>query len=135
VGERDCPELDGVRVLIVDDDADSREMLAMVLERSGAKIDMAESAAEAVAAFQSQHPHALLLDLGLPDEDGFQLLKKLRGLASEGEDIPAIALTGYGSAEDQERSREGGFQAHLVKPVALSDVIASVVRVLQSRRP
>jgi CheY-like chemotaxis protein len=112
----------------VDDDADSRDMLAIVLERSGAEVATAESAAEALASFQLHQPHVLLLDLGLPDEDGFSLLRKLREL---GEEVPAIALTGYGSPEDRDQTRNGGFQAHLVKPVALSDMLDSVARVLQ----
>jgi CheY-like chemotaxis protein len=135
MSDGDRAEFDGVRVLVVDDDADSREMLAMVLERSGARVAMAESAADAIVAFQRQHPHVLLLDLGLPDEDGFGLLKKLRALASAGEEIPAIALTGYGSSEDREQTRSGGFQAHLVKPVALTDVLDSVARILPLRPP
>jgi CheY-like chemotaxis protein len=128
-----CPELDGAQVLVVDDDADSREMLALVLERSGAQVSMAESASEAVSAFQRQRPEVLLLDLGLPDEDGFSLLRKLRALTSDGGEIPAIALTGYGSPEDREQTRIGGFQAHLVKPVALSDMLDAVAQVLRSR--
>jgi CheY-like chemotaxis protein len=128
-----CPELDGTQVLVVDDDADSREMLALVLERSGARVSMAESASEALGAFLRQRPEVLLLDLGLPDEDGFSLLCKLRALTSGSGAIPAIALTGYGSPEDREQTRIGGFQAHLVKPVALSDMLDAVVQVLRSR--
>ncbi|MGO9838311.1 MAG: response regulator [Polyangiaceae bacterium] len=131
MSDLDCPALRGKRVLVVDDDADSREMLAMVLERSGAVVAIAETAAEALATFQTQHPDVLLLDLGLPDEDGFSLLKKLRELDPEGEEIPAIALTGYGSPEDRQQTRSGGFSAHLVKPVALSDMLESVAKVLQ----
>jgi CheY-like chemotaxis protein len=128
MSELHCPALRGKRVLVVDDDADSRDMLAIVLERSGAEVATAESAAEALASFQLHQPHVLLLDLGLPDEDGFSLLRKLREL---GEEVPAIALTGYGSPEDRDQTRNGGFQAHRVKPVALSDMLDSVARVLQ----
>jgi CheY-like chemotaxis protein len=127
------PALQGIPVLVVDDDADSREMLALVLERSGARVFMAESASEAVIAFQTECPSVLLLDLGLPDEDGFRLLQRLRALVPRGGEIPAIALTGYGSPEDREQTRAGGFQAHLVKPVALSEMLESVVRLLRSK--
>jgi CheY-like chemotaxis protein len=127
------PALQGIPVLVVDDDADSLEMLALVLERSGARVFMAESASEAVIAFQTECPSVLLLDLGLPDEDGFRLLQRLRALVPRGGEIPAIALTGYGSPEDREQTRAGGFQAHLVKPVALSEMLESVVRLLRSK--
>jgi CheY-like chemotaxis protein len=128
-----CPDLEGMHFLVVDDDADSREMLALVLERSGAQVSTAESASEAVTAFQKQRPQVLLIDLGLPDEDGFSLLRNLRSRTSGGGEIPAIALTGYGGPEDRERTRIGGFQAHLVKPVAFSDMLDVVVQVLRSR--
>jgi|SRR5580700_789268 CheY-like chemotaxis protein len=133
MSELDCPELDGISVLVVDDDADSREMLALVLERSGARVFTAESASQAVTAFQTERPSVLLLDLGLPDENGFRLLHRLRALVPRGGEIPAIALTGYGSPEDREQTRAGGFQAHLVKPVALSEMLESVVRVLRPK--
>jgi CheY-like chemotaxis protein len=133
MSELDCPELHSISVLVVDDDADSREMLALVLERSGARVFMAESASEAVIVFQAERPSLLLLDLGLPDEDGFRLLHRLRALVPHGRKIPAIALTGYGSPEDREQTRAAGFQAHLVKPVALSEMLEVVVRVLRSK--
>jgi CheY-like chemotaxis protein len=132
MGEVDYPELRGKRVLVVDDDADSREMLAMLLERCGAQVIVAESASQAVAAFAANRPDAMLLDLGLPDEDGFTLLKKLQAMGPGAEAIPALALTGYGSPEDREQSRKGGFRAHLVKPVALSDVLESVARAVRA---
>lgn len=135
MSELDRPELAGKSVLVVDDDADSREMIAAVLERSGAVVSMAESAPEAFAAFQRERPNVVLLDLGLPDEDGFSLLKRLR--ESPGRDgadaVAAIALTGYGSPEDRDQTRRAGFQAHLVKPIGLSDMLDCVVEVLLSR--
>jgi CheY-like chemotaxis protein len=135
VSELDRPELAGKSVLVVDDDADSREMLAAVLERSGAVVSMAESAPEAFAAFQRERPHVVLLDLGLPDEDGFSLIKRLRELSGrDGANVvPAIALTGYGSPEDRDQTRSAGFQAHLVKPIGLSDMLDCVVKLLRSR--
>jgi CheY-like chemotaxis protein len=109
-------------------------MLATVLESSGARVTLADSAAEALRAFQRERPHVLLLDIGLPDQDGFSLLKTLRGLPTS-PDVPAIALTGYGSPDGREGSERGGFQMHLRKPVALADVLDALVRVLQSRQP
>ena len=120
---------------VVDDDADSREMIAAVLERSGAVVSMAESAPEALAAFQRKRPNVVLLDLGLPDEDGFSLLRRLRESPGGGgaDVVPAIALTGYGSPEDRDQTRRAGFQAHLVKPIGLSDMLDCVVKLLRSR--
>ncbi|HEY8090773.1 MAG TPA: response regulator [Polyangiaceae bacterium] len=127
-------ELRGMRVLVVDDDADNREMLATILAYSGALVATADSAAEALSVFRRERPHVLISDIGLPDEDGFALLKKVRALpASDGGDVPAIALTGYGRNEDGEPSHGQGFQAHLTKPVALGDMLATVARVLLQR--
>src|SRR5271155_6109011 len=91
-----CAALHGARVLVVDDDADTREVLTAVLELSGALVSTAESAAEAMRAFERDPPRLLISDIGLPDEDGFSLLRRVRALpASRGGTIPAIALTGY----------------------------------------
>ena len=98
-------ELRGTRVLVVDDDADNREMLALLLEHSGAVVVTADCAAEALRVLESEPEHersqVLISDIGLPGEDGFSLLRKVRTLTrSRGGDIPAIALTGYGPHED-----------------------------------
>jgi len=132
MSEPHCPGLRDKCVLIVDDDVDTCEMLGIVLERSGARVAFAKSAAEALTTFQQERPHVLLLDLGLPDEDGFTLLRKVRGLpVSEGGAVPAIALTGYSGFEDREQTRRAGFQGHLVKPVGFSDLLDSVARALR----
>jgi CheY-like chemotaxis protein len=133
MSQLDCPELHGTRVLVVDDDIENREMLATVLEGSGARVAMAGSAAEALIAFQNDRPQVVLLDLGLPDEDGFILLKRLRALPMSDGEVLAIALTGYGSPEDRDQTRGAGFRAHLTKPFGLSEMLDSVVQVLRSR--
>lgn len=130
MSELEFPELRGRKVLVVDDDGDNREMLATVLEQTGALVTTAESAAAALSAFQRDGADVLVLDIGLPDEDGFSLLRKLR--ASRGGSIPAIALTGYDSPEDRRQADGEGFQAHLTKPVALAHMLAAVARVLRS---
>ena len=132
--ELQYPELRGVRVLVVDDDADNREMLATILEHSGALVATADSAAEALSAFGRAPPQVLVTDIGLPDEDGFSLLLKVRALPAEhGGDIPAIALTGYGLPDQRSPAGADGFQAHLTKPVAPDEVLAAIARVLRLR--
>jgi CheY-like chemotaxis protein len=133
VSDLDCPELRDKRVLVVDDDADTLDVLAAVLEYNGARVATAQSVAEALAVFERERPHVLISDVTLPDEDGFSLLRKLRSLpASRGGNVPAIALTGYDALEDRERVRGEGFHAHLVKPVELASMLAAVSLALQS---
>jgi CheY-like chemotaxis protein len=132
VSEYERSELRGTRVLVVDDDADNREMLAMILEHSGALVATADSVAEALCVLERERSQVLISDIGLPDEDGFSLLRKVRALpASRGGNIPAIALTGYGSVEDRAQTLGEGFQAHLTKPIALDEMLSALVRVLQ----
>jgi CheY-like chemotaxis protein len=132
MSELDCPRLDGTRVLVVEDDADTREMIAITFERSGAWVDLAESAAEAFVVFQRERPHVVLMDLGLPDEDGFCLLKRLRELPASDGEVLAVALSGSGSPEDRDKTRTAGFQAHLMKPVGLSELLDLVVQVVRA---
>jgi CheY-like chemotaxis protein len=131
MSELESPELRGRKVLVVDDDADNREMLATILEQSGAVVITAESSAAALSLFEREGADVLILDIGLPDEDGFGLLRKLRA-SRGGSGIPAIALTGYDTPEDRDQAHGEGFQAHLTKPVALAHVLAEVARVLRS---
>lgn len=129
----DRPELRGTRVLVVDDDADNREMLAIILGHSGALVATADCAAEALCVLEREHSQVLISDIGLPGEDGFSLLRKVRALpASRGGNIPAIALTGHGSREDRAHTLGEGFQVHLTKPIALDEMLAALVGVLQS---
>ena len=122
------PGLRGKRVLVVDDDADTREMLSVILESGGVTVVLAESAAGALAACEAARPDVIISDIGLPGEDGFSLVRRLRALpSSRGGDVPAIALTGY---DEDLRSGDGVFQERLTKPVALEAVVAAIARVL-----
>ncbi len=118
------------RVLVVDDDEDTRHALRAVLARAGAEVRLADSAAAAMDALHGWRPDALVSDLGLPGEDGFALLRRIRALpAADGGEVPAVALTGYARAEDRIRGIEAGFQRHVVKPVdpvELVDVVATL---------
>ena len=127
---QDDIDLHGAHVLVVDDDADNREMLAIVLQHSGASVAQAESAEEALAAYKQQRPHVVISDIGLPDQDGFTLLRQLRALPA-GESVPAIALTGYPRPPEGAPESAAGFQAHLTKPVDLPVMLSVVARVLR----
>jgi CheY-like chemotaxis protein len=124
-------DLLGTSVLVVDDDVDNREMLAMTLEHCGARVTTAGSAAEALRAMEKERPQVLISDIGLPGEDGFSLLRQVRALpASRGGTIPAIALSGRGSRMAGGPPHAEGFQVHLVKPVTPEQVLAAIAHVL-----
>src|SRR5579862_6689873 len=106
----------GRRILVVDDDADTREMLAVILESSGAVVTTAQSASEAIAICAELRPDLLISDIGLPGEDGFSLVRRLREQPSAlGGDVPAIALTGYDSEADNALAERAGFCERLTK--------------------
>jgi CheY-like chemotaxis protein len=120
-------ELAGVRVLVVDDEADARELFAVTLSDCGAQVLSAASAAEALALLERERPDALLADIGMPEEDGYTLITKVRALPVErGGRTPAAALTAYARAEDRLRALSAGFQVHLAKPVQPAELIAVV---------
>jgi CheY-like chemotaxis protein len=130
--EADPPDrLRGVRVLVVDDEADTREVLRAMLAQAGATVDLASSVNEAREAFRRARPDALLCDIGLGSEDGYALLRAVRLLPAElGGGVPAIALTGYARPEDRERALEAGFDLHVAKPgpADLPTVVAGLLR-------
>lgn len=119
--------LSGLRVLAVDDDPNTREMLQEVLRISGAEVEAAARVLEAMDKLRLYRPHVLTSDLGMPEEDGFDLVRQLRSLpAEEGGDIPAIALTGYAREENRAATRRTGYQAVAPKPVNLGELIAAI---------
>ena len=124
----DCPpELADLRVLLVDDESDSRELLTVVLESCRAVVTAAGSAAEALEKFQQAEFDIFISDIGMPEEDGFSLIGKIRELPNErGGGIPAIALTAYARAEDRVQALRSGFQMHLAKPVESTELVAAV---------
>ena len=122
--------LDSLRVLVVDDDEDTRELLRGVLEVHGASVDVADSAEQALERLKAMRPDILVTDIGMPSSDGYALLRAVRALSPElGGKTPAIALTAYASAEDVQRSVDAGFEMHLAKPVDPMDLVARVARV------
>lgn len=120
--------LRGVRVLVVDDQADGREVVAALLESFGASVRLAASVQEALTAIECELPDVLLADVEMPGEDGYTLARKLRDLPAEcGGRIPAAAVTAYASAEDRARAMSAGFQLHIAKPVQPAELVSAVV--------
>ena len=121
------PSLQGLRILVVDDEPDTRELIEEVLKECGAEVITSPSAAEALVALEKHKPDVLVSDLGMPDEDGYSLITKVRALPSErGGDIPAAALTAYARSEDRMRVLRSGFQFHLPKPVDSAELVTVV---------
>ncbi len=126
-GEGCEPELSGLRVLLVDDETDSRELLNTSLASCGALVTTAGSAGEAFETIRREPFDIILSDIGMPEEDGFSLIAKIRELPDEqGGKIPAIALTAYARSEDRIQALRSGFQMHIAKPVEPSELIAVV---------
>jgi len=129
-GRVEPSRLDGITILAVDDDPDTRELLEAILSRQGAEIRVASSAREAYRIFAEWRPAVLLADIEMPGEDGYSLVRRIRALTGrEGVSVIAMALTAYARAEDRVRALSAGFQFHLAKPVdpiELTSVIASL---------
>jgi PAS domain S-box-containing protein len=123
--------LDGIHVLLVEDDDDSRKLLGTMLKRYGAKVTSTKSAAEALDVFENEVPDVIISDIGMPDQDGYELIRKLRALPFEkGGNIPAIALTGYASRKDRERALNSGYQQHMAKPIEQADMISAIAALI-----
>ena len=122
----ECPErLDGLKVLVVDDEADARELFKVGIGQCGAEVVTAGSAREALAALEETRPDLLISDIGMPGEDGYELIGKVRALpAGRGGKTPAIALTAYARTEDRLRALRAGYQMHVSKPVELAELVA-----------
>ena len=126
--------LDGLRVLVVDDDAPTCEAIAAVLEQYGAQVTAVTSASLALAAIATWKPDILISDIGMPNQDGYSLIARVRALEPEqGGRIPAIALTAFARDEDRTRSLQAGFQMYVPKPVASDELVAVVAHLLQNK--
>jgi CheY-like chemotaxis protein len=126
--------LAGVRVLVVDDDPTNRELLTAILVRCGANVHAAASAQEAFDAMPDFRPHLIVSDIGMPGQDGYALIRRVRALAVEAGGLtPAIALTGFSSARDQRAALEAGFYIHLAKPVDPVELLSAASSLTQAR--
>jgi len=120
-----------VKILVVDDEPDSRELVATILKRSGGEVRCSQSAADALKAFKEWQPDLLISDLAMPNEDGYSLLRKVRRMKSKrAKEIPAVALSAYASDEDRALSLSKGFQLHLPKPIEPEHLVTSIVSAL-----
>ena len=129
----DCVDrLDDLTVLVVDDEHDTRELLKEGLEYCGAKVTVAGSAREAMAAMQNNVPDVLISDIGMPGEDGYELIRQIRELESAaGGKVPAIALTAYTRVEDRMHALRAGYHMHVPKPVELAELVAVAASLVQ----
>lgn len=119
--------LEGVRVLVVDDEHETRVLLATVLRHAGATVHMSASVREAVRALEDFRPNLVLSDIGMPEQDGYALIRQLRKMPDEGGGrIPAIAITAYATDQHRERSLAEGFTEHVAKPLRPADLLATV---------
>jgi len=124
--------LAGLRILVVDDEADAREIVATILGEAGAEIATASSSRQALEQLKQWRPDLLISDIGMPGESGYDLIRKVRALSpGEGGQIPAIALTAYARMEDRLKILSAGFQMHVPKPIEpmeLATVVASLTK-------
>jgi len=120
-------KLKGLRVLVVEDDEDSRSLLTMMLQRQGAHVTAVSSSQEALMAIESETPEVLISDIGMPGEDGYELMRKVQQSETEHERIRAtIALTGYAGEKDRERALEAGYHVHLAKPIEPVQLVGAI---------
>jgi CheY-like chemotaxis protein/anti-sigma regulatory factor (Ser/Thr protein kinase) len=124
-------DLSGVKVLVVDDEPDARDLIKRILSDCNATVTVADSARAALDALRAAPPDVLVSDLGMPDMDGFGLLAEVRKLGpAAGGNVPAVALTAFARSEDRLRALEAGFAAHISKPVEPSQLIATVANMV-----
>jgi signal transduction histidine kinase/ActR/RegA family two-component response regulator len=123
----DLPSLDRLRILVVDDISDARELLSLILEQAGAEVELAGSAAEALERLPQVRPDVLISDIGMPGADGYELIRRVRDLPAEaGARTPAIALTAFARTEDRTRALRAGYQLHIAKPVEPAELVTAV---------
>jgi CheY-like chemotaxis protein len=131
----DAADLREVRVLLVEDDADSRALLKRILEGCGAETCEANSAQAALDALQGFQPHLLLSDIGMPGKDGLALISQIRSSGYTAGDLPAVALTAFAHPEDRRKALLAGFQIHLAKPVDPRKLTSTVAALVRGDRP
>jgi signal transduction histidine kinase len=128
------PKFRGLKVLVVDDSADTCEIVAAILERAGAEVRTCECASQALATMDRWLPDILVSDIAMPDEDGYSLIRKVRARRmEEGGRVPAVALTAYGRSEDRAKALSAGFQVHVDKPVEPEHLVGTVANIAGQR--
>jgi PAS domain S-box-containing protein len=128
-------DLSGVHVLVVDDESDARQLVRRVLMNNGARVSVAATADEALDLLRRERPQVMLSDIGMPGEDGYQLLSRVRELSpEEGGQTPAVALTAFARSEDRRQALLAGFQLHVPKPVEPAELLAVVANLSGAHR-
>ncbi len=131
----ESPSLDGLRIMIVDDEPDTRDMLRLMIEKIGAEVRPCSSAEEAFRVFQTWEPDVLVSDIEMPGEDGYDLIRRLRQWeAGRGRQTPAVALTAYARTEDRMRALQAGYQIHVAKPVEPAELAVVIATLARSAR-
>ncbi|HEX6045619.1 MAG TPA: response regulator [Pyrinomonadaceae bacterium] len=119
--------LEGITVLLVEDESDTRDMLTTILHECGARVVAVESAQDALSCIENELPNIILSDIGMRGENGYDLIKQIRSLPPEkGGTIPAVALTAYAGPSDRRRALVAGFHVHLAKPVEPDELLAVI---------
>ncbi|HEY4425472.1 MAG TPA: ATP-binding protein [Pyrinomonadaceae bacterium] len=132
IAELNLDVLSGLKVLTVDDQQDTREMITLALGRYGAEVRASDSASTALKIIEDWKPDVVVSDIGLPEMDGYDFMRRLREIEGDGERIPAIAVTGYAGALDESKALNAGYALHLSKPIELNELAKAIARV--SRR-
>ena len=127
--------LQGVKVLVVEDEQDTRDVIGEALRQYGASVRLASSAAEALRTILQDRPDILVSDIGMPEMDGYELLKRIRSeYPPEFQTVPAVALTAYAGPEDKQKSLNAGYQAHIGKPVSVGDLVNAIASILNKTK-
>ena len=130
--KRPVPSVVGLRILVVDDEADAREVVSLILKQSGAEVLTASSAPEALAILKRESPQVLVADIEMPGEDGYSLIGRVRALSSRRSRTPAIAVTAYAGEQDRIRVLQAGFDLHVAKPIQPPELIAAIGRLAEA---
>jgi len=129
LGVTEIRSLDGLRVLLVDDEAEAREIISTVISRTGAEVKTCISASDALSKLAEWRPDVILSDIAMPDEDGYSFIGKVRSLPREkGGETPAAALSAYARDVDRRQALEAGYQMHIAKPIAATQLVTMVAR-------
>ena len=132
--ERSEPRLDGLRVLVVDDEEDARELIGRALEDKGAQISLAANSHEAIRILESDDIDVLLADIAMPGDDGYSLIRQIRSAGTDLSSIPAAAVTAHAREEERTRALAAGFQMHVAKPVEPGEIVRMVDHLAHDRR-
>jgi CheY-like chemotaxis protein len=134
--EVQIPDLNGIQVLVVDDDRDSLALTREILETTGASVITADSGADALEKLRHNRANVLITDLSMPTMDGFALIAEVRKSQDDAvRDIPAAALTAFARSEDRVRAMQSGFEVHLSKPIDPGELMAAAASLARRRRP